>query len=622
MKTRRACAVPLLLACQLIAGVGQTFATESTAPIASPVKETSMQSKTPRVNDDPDLHRRILGYFPAGNAAADCLSASAGKPFLTRTFALSGRCKRLDDSSEECAYHDYRKLDLSNIAGFDQRGIDSHQVTFPGTEHLWAALSVRNQSASRFCWVGGAHVGQNPLAMTWGGKTGTKKRKNNFILSEAGLVQVESARIHNLHDLFLASGPDAGFSINNSWITWNRDDLFEGYLHNLSFTDTLIDGTYTFISDPDGECDEVKKASDRTIVIENSLIRLQRMPGPFARHTGKWDWAIEGGHNTLWKLDSCDWDEWPAFILKNNVFLIEGPRTTFKQLNTVDCRLALPGICADPHLHKLKECHNNLFLYTGYHHWRKAGSQPGPIPQPGKRFYNAGNPDYLPNGQDCYQKLTDDLPQTGSADVVSIWKALRQQWIDRHTHADSASTTLMTIPGVDYPVFKSGSKIRLINRQSGMCATAQNQLNIRMQECDKSEQQLFTVTAFKDGMLSAAVLLQGDNVGYLRSESTALLESRTDKRQAVAILGAGATEDVPAFAERWYIAPLPDSPETKGFFYIETDSIQRSFLRQHGNDIGFQALFADDTRTALPQDRFNTGNDHHLQWLIQIVEKS
>ncbi|MFK8080956.1 MAG: hypothetical protein AB8B97_11780 [Granulosicoccus sp.] len=574
--------------------------------------------------DKPVEADRILAYFPPGKAAkasTSCLPDNADRPFLTHRFGLEGRCKRLDDTRGDCAYRDYRKLDLSSIAGLDQRDIYSHQVTFPGNEHLWAALSVNNTPGSRFCWVGGAHIGQNPLTMTWGGDTGTKRRKNNFVLTESGHVQVEAARIHNLHDLFLASSNKAGFSITRSWITWNRDDTVEGYLHDLSFTDTLIDGTYTFISDPDGDCEAAKKAADRTIVIENSLIRLQRQPGPYSRHTGKWDWAIEGGHNTLWKLDSCDWNEWPTFVLKNNVFLIEGPRTTFRNLNTTDCRLALPGDCEDPALKNLKECHNNLFLYTNYHHWREAKTAPGPTPMVGNRFYNVDNPTYLPNGRDCYQRLTDDQSEAGATDVMAIWRALRQQWVDWHTDPAAVEVPVMTIPGVDYPVFSSGSQIKLINRGSQECLAIADNRSVQMQTCKDSEQQVFTVTAFEDGSLTSALLLKNRESGYLRSEPTAVLEKTTDRRRSVALFGEPAIANQPVFDERWYIAPLPDRQATKGYFYIETDALQRTFLRQEDDTVGFQALFPAGIKTALPQDRFENGNDHSLQWEIRLAKQ-
>ncbi|NND92591.1 MAG: hypothetical protein HKN42_17190, partial [Granulosicoccus sp.] len=188
------------------------------------------------------LSAAIASVSDTARVEGSCLTGADEERFLTRRFALEDRCKRLDDE-QLCAYQDFRKLNLDAYVGFDQRGIQSFQVTFPGTEHLYAALSVRNEPGTRFCWVGGAHVGQNPMAMTWGWDTGSKRRKNNFILSESGVVQVESARLHNLHDIFLASSEDAGFDIRDSWITWNRDDVFEGYLQNLSFTDTLVDGT-------------------------------------------------------------------------------------------------------------------------------------------------------------------------------------------------------------------------------------------------------------------------------------------------------------------------------------------------------------------------------------------
>ena len=316
--------------------------TASEQPIDGGTVDTGMSVSASMRGDSVD---RILQYFPVASVPMlhkQCNPQDSAKRFVSRHFGLEDKCTLLSES-EGCAYYDYRQLELGNLSGFDQRGITSYQVTYPGTSHLWAALSVRNPPDSTFCWLGGAHVGRNPLAMTWSGDTGTKRRKNNLVLSESGVIQVQNARIHNLHDIFLANSKDAGMHVNSSWITWNRDDFFEGYLHDVQVTDTLVDGTYTFISDPDGECNDAKKATSSTILIENSLIRLQRQPGPYARHTAKWHWRIAGGHNTLWKLDSCDWDSWPKFTLRNNVFLIEGPRTTRKALDTVDCRLALPG---------------------------------------------------------------------------------------------------------------------------------------------------------------------------------------------------------------------------------------------------------------------------------------
>ena len=549
-----------------------------------------------------------------------CNLNNADKPFVTRHFAFEGRCKQLNQE-QDCAYYDYRKLDLSSMSGFDQQGVYAYQVTFPGDEHLWAALSIDNAPDSVFCWSGGAIVGRNPLAMTWSGDTGTKQRKNNFILSKSGDVHVHGARIHNLHDIFLPSSRKSGIHVQGSWITWNRDDVFEGYLHNIGISDTLIDGTFTFISDPDGECDDKKKAGHKNIAIENSLIRLQRQPGPYARHTTKWHWKIEGGHNTLWKLDSCGWDNWPKFVLRNNVFLIEGPRTTRKTLNYIDCRLALPGDCEDLSLSNIEECSNNLFLYTDYKRWRVKNTAPGPVPQPGNRFYNADNPTYLPNGIDCYQRLTDDKRSAGYADVLAVWQRLRLRWISRHTDVESSNPAVMQIPGVDFPVFEHGSKIRVSNRKTAECLTSGAGSRIFLRRCDDSAEQVFEIETFDDGKLVAAILLKDWRGYYLRSQPPQILEKEDGDLLYDPVVFSEVTEsEKPSFDERWYVLPLNELINTTDYFSIESDAIGRSFFRQTDSDAEIQPLYANGINTALPQPRFAGGDDHSLHWILQSVD--
>jgi len=548
----------------------------------------------------------------------DCLDRADS--FETRLFSLEGRCKGRESLSG-CAYHDLRKLELGDGAGVDQRGIVAHQVTFPGEEHLWAALSIREPSDHRFCWIGGAVVGRNPLAMTWGGPSGTKARKNNFLFSEGGQVVVEGARVHNIHDAFLASREGAGFDIRHSWISWNRDDFFEGYLHDLRITDTLIDGTFAFLSDPDGECDEAKAAGDRVVVIENSLIRLQRMPGPYSRHTDRWRWEPEGGHNTLWKLDSCGWKDWPRFVLRDNVFLIEGPRTTRRRLNETDCRLALPSGCEGSPLSNLLECHDNLFLYTDYRLWREADAAPGPVPRPGGPFHEPANPDFLPNGTDCYQRLTDDPRDPGYADVREIWRDLRSRWIERHTVEASAGVRVTRVPGVDFPSFESGSRVTVQSRSGEVCLTSLPVGEVVSVPCAESAEQRFTVVAFDDGRLPGALLLQDESGRYLRSAPPPTDGSpETGGRARWPIYAQATVSGSPPFAERWYLLPL-DEIEASGdtLFGIESDVIGRSFVRDASGRAVIQSSYTDGIHTPLPQPRFPRGNDAALHWRVKRV---
>jgi|GEM_PF-4301989 len=556
----------------------------------------------------------------ASSAGFDCLDHVAA--FERRHFGFEGRCKGHDERSG-CAYHDLRKLELGDGAGVDQRGIVAHQVTFPGEEHLWAALSIREPSANRFCWIGGAVVGRNPMAMTWGGPSGSKARKNNFLFTQGGRMVVEGARVHNIHDAFLASSEGTGFDIRRSWISWNRDDFFEGYLHDLRIEDTLVDGTFTFLSDPDGVCDEGKAAGERVVVIENSLIRLQRMPGPYSGHTDRWRWEPEGGHNTLWKLDSCGWADWPRFVLRNNVFLVEGPRTTRRELHETDCRLALPSDCEGAPLANLAECRNNLFLYTDYHHWRDADTAPGPVPRPDGPFHAVDNPDFLPNGRDCYQRLTDDPHDPGYADVRAIWRGLRARWIERHTVEAPAEQRLMRVPGVDFPPFESGSRVIVESRSGKACLTSLPDGALVSLRCTASAKQRFTVVTFDDGRLPGAVLLQDERGRYLRSPPPPLDGAAEAVRSSRwPVFAQAALGGKPPFAERWYLLPLDELDAPGGrLFGIESDVIGRSFVRESAGQVVVQSSYAQGVNTPLPQPRFSQGDDPALQWRVKRVDE-
>lgn len=547
---------------------------------------------------------------------------NASSQFDTKSFAYEGRCKSKSDK-QGCYYYDYRNLDLPDLYGFDQRGVESYQVSFPNLKHKWAALAVEGPGSRQFCWSGGAHVGRNPLAMTWSGgsgSSGTKNRKNNFLLSQGGQIIVEGARVHNIHDAFLADTPESGFDIRRSWITWNRDDFFEGYLHNLSITDTLIDGTYTFLSDPDGECNSSKQASDRKIVIRDSLIRLQRQPGPYARRTEKWHWSILGGHHRLWKLDSCDWPDWPKFELTNNIFYIEGPSSNRSYLDRGRCDSALPGDCGDESLSNIVECSNNLFIYEDFDQWTLNDVLPGPTPLKGHNFYNPGNPNYLPNARDCYQRITDDPNDPGFQDVGQVWQKLKAAWISKNSDVTKPDTTVMQVPGVDYSVLTAGTKINLINAQSGLCIHVSKLGAVTASSCADSINQVLTVETFNDGKLAGAILFKDYLGRYLRTQSPEQLEAKGDDSNfSTEVFTRVSLDGSPGFHERWYMLPKANEPlGVADTFVIESDALRRSYLRGLPAGIGMQHFYSNRELTPSPYSFDGVRADSAMHWSIEI----
>jgi len=547
-----------------------------------------------------------------------CL-AETRAPQYTRDFSFSGICNSLDQSSG-CYYYDYRNRDLPDSAGLDQRGRTGFQLTFPQTVDRWAAVSIEEAADDRFCVSGGAIVGRNPLAMTWGGRTGTKARKNNFVQNEGGLVQVDGARVHNTHDTFLATSPSAGFDIRHSWISYTRDDLFEGHLDRLSIRDTLVDGTFNFLSASD-KCRRSGSVGDAVVTIENSLIRLQRMPGPYARDVDKWHWKVEGGHAGLWKEEGCGWSNWPKFELRNNVFLIDGPATNYRTLYRAVCRLALPGgDCSTRELDNLVACENNLFLYRDYRYWTDAGREPGPTPPPGSRFHNPRNPGFQPNGSDCYQRMTDDPRDDNHGPVESRWRSLRAEWIRRHTSQDESRDRVMRIAGVDRPVFGSAERLQIVNRATGRCIESDGGGRARLASCSGSDRQLFSPRGYGDGVLPGAVLLLDHRGAALRTQDPYVIERDDgDARFSPRVFAQAVTDpDRPGFRERWYLLPMQDEPGgERGVYAIESDALQRSYLKANGDALEIQRLYENGENTPTPQRTAYTRGSDALRWEIR-----
>lgn len=560
----------------------------------------------------------MCAHVPRG-AAADthvppsCLSF-ADLDWSTKHFAFEGRCRTLEQG-EGCYFYDYRRQALPDRAGVDQRGITAYQVSFPQEGHRWAALAIGDSIDARFCWVGGAVVGRNPLAMTWGGLPGGKLRKNNFLQSEGGTLQVERARVHNTHDTFIPKSPDAGFDIRESWISRTRDDFVEGRFGRLRMSDTLLDGTYSFLSSPD-DCTNGMSADGHTVVIENSLIRLQRQPGPYARDEDKWHASVDGGHGRLWKLDDCGWEDWPRFVLRNNVFLIEGPQSTSDTLFRARCNHALPGACDDNALSKLQACENNLFLYTDYHHWTDSRDRPGPAPTPGNRFHNPENPHFLPNGRDCYQRITDDPRDPGYGDPLATWSEARDTWLDRHASGGADDDRVMRIAGVDHTAMESGRRIRLRNRESGLCLESSAAVGVRLDTCSTSATQVFEVVPFDDGVLDGALLLRDHGGAFLGTQPAEMADGAagTDRSPLWREPAGGRP---PSFAERWYLLPLAEEPGGCASAYaIESDMPFHSFVRGGTAQVEVQRVFEAGTDTGLPQATFASGDDSALQWIV------
>jgi hypothetical protein len=127
------------------------------------------------------------------------------------------------------------------------------------------------------------------------------------------------------------------------------------------------------------------------VLIEGNLIRLQNMPGPFARRQPLGD-RSQSGYGELIKTRGRD-DRVPKLVVRNNVLAFEAP-TEGRKLQT-----KFKGSHVD-----IVDCANNTILWLG------SGPFPGTLPD---------------DWEDCFTVI-------GGSEAQQRWDRLRAQWIDAH----------------------------------------------------------------------------------------------------------------------------------------------------------------------------------------------
>jgi hypothetical protein len=200
-----------------------------------------------------------------------------------------------------------------------------------------------------------------------------------------GELIFDGLRIYNSHDgIRPRRNTDSFWTIRNSWITYNRDDCIENdHFASGLVDDSLFDGCYWFLSSRNtGD-----NPNSNVVTVQNSLIRIQQMPGPF----GQTDPSILGSGG-LYKMESDS----PSWRLINNIFYIEGLASTRydpqNEVHSIDA-LGFGG-------NKLVECSGNIIIWGG------VGEFPGNVP----------------NDPSCVTVITD----------VSVWDDAKAKWKADH----------------------------------------------------------------------------------------------------------------------------------------------------------------------------------------------
>ena len=272
-----------------------------------------------------------------------------------------------------------------------QLGLDwGTNVDGSGRRDLWSAAYDTPPQSSPFCFSGGVIVGTQPASATWGE---TKRDGGGYAISINGVgAVVEGVRIHNHHDGLVPYRSD-GFVLRDSWMSYMRDDCIENDGHaEGTVRGNLFDGCYVFYSATNGASNSaVGAGADGTLLVEGNLIRMQNMPGPYARRNPLGDRSASG-YGELIKTRGRD-ERVSQLVLRDNVLAFEAPAGN-RRLDT-----KFNG----PHV-QIVDCANNTILWLG------SGSFPGDLP--------AG-------WEDCFTVIS-------GGEAQERWDRLRQQWIDAH----------------------------------------------------------------------------------------------------------------------------------------------------------------------------------------------
>ncbi|SFL25836.1 hypothetical protein [Geodermatophilus ruber] len=126
----------------------------------------------------------------------------------------------------------------------------------------------------------------------------------------------DGVRVRNTHDgigLYgdFAEGPGTCY-IRNCWLRSIHDDAIENDdWHELHVFDTLVEGTYTFLSCNDEDLDDA--STDHAVTVENSVVRLRPFPGGYKTR------STDAVHGQIYKSRRNS----PALVLRDVVIASE-----------------------------------------------------------------------------------------------------------------------------------------------------------------------------------------------------------------------------------------------------------------------------------------------------------
>jgi len=248
--------------------------------------------------------------------------------------------------------------------------IDARAVAFLASPTLRYPINLDGGDGCGI--VGGAVLGQYDRTWTW---DQMHTINNAGIAFNNSAFTIDGLRVDNVED-GIRPQPGTGFTVRNAWLSYVRDDCVENdHVQPGLIDDSLFDGCYVALSERPSPAIAASGWDGRgqLVTVQNSLIRLQPMPGP-----------RNGLPTDLGNGEFFKWSDVATNLeLDNNVFMAEQVSQDGAD------QMGVPST--------LVSCSNNVMVWLGN------GPYPAPLPA-------------------CFTVTTDR----------SVWDAAVANWLARH----------------------------------------------------------------------------------------------------------------------------------------------------------------------------------------------
>jgi hypothetical protein len=296
---------------------------------------------------------KLVGHYTAPQKGDDLVMvtdssghADTSMVIVIDTAAVSGTCLSQSGPLLPLVGPQAQLNQPSDLA--DDTKIDARQAT-------WVAVGdapVRVGGGRAVCFSGGVIQGDYADDTAW------NRVHDTYGITVSGPEMIiEGLRVHNYGDGITFDEQARDWVLRSAHFSFVRDDCIQNdYLHAGLVDDVFLDGCYVGYSARTwGNLPDSLDRSSNVVTIQNSLIRLQRMPTVYD--------GPAPSHAAFFKLDADGTS--PRFALHDNVFRAD----TASALGNYGDQMTMV-----PPPEHIASCSNNIMVWLG------PGDFPAPLP--------------------------------------------------------------------------------------------------------------------------------------------------------------------------------------------------------------------------------------------------